>query len=232
MHWLVVRFRGERLPPTAGRSLSKDSALLLQRGRHACLCPRPAAPPSPWGPSLMQAPRPGGARPSGADPTGGGVRRKATCSPSTGLLAWAGHCPHAFRGTANGRRGNEGHPGPGPSEDERHSRASEDPVEDCVPSHNTLRKTQPLPPCGARRERLPDRQTADRKAERAGGGHGRRRETLGSETRRAAPASCCPAHCRPRRHKSPGATTRKPHLAEALAAPLRPALCPSRPVTG
>ena len=29
LHWLVVRFRGERPAPTGGRSLSKDSALLL-----------------------------------------------------------------------------------------------------------------------------------------------------------------------------------------------------------
>lgn len=45
----------------------------------------------------------------------------------------------------------------GPSEGERHSRASQDPVEDCVPSHNTPQKTRPLPPCGAHQERLPDR---------------------------------------------------------------------------
>lgn len=32
LHWLVVRFRGERPVPTGGRSLSKDPALLLWRG--------------------------------------------------------------------------------------------------------------------------------------------------------------------------------------------------------
>lgn len=33
LHWLVVRFRGERPVPTGGRSLSKASALLLQEGK-------------------------------------------------------------------------------------------------------------------------------------------------------------------------------------------------------
>lgn len=33
MHWLVVRFRGERPVPTGGRSLSRDPALL--RSSHA-----------------------------------------------------------------------------------------------------------------------------------------------------------------------------------------------------
>lgn len=220
MHWLVVRFRGERLLPTGGRSLSKESALLLQRRGHACLCPRASHAATPRGHPRRR--HPGTAKRGGLH--WGGGAKESRLQPIRGAPGLGWSCPHTFRGTANGIRGNECRPGPGPSEDEGHSRASRDPGEDRVPSHNTLWKTQPLPPRGAHGERLPDRQTADRRAERAGGGRGCRGETLGWETRRAAPASCGPAHCRPRRHKSPGATTRKPHLAEAPAAS-RPCSC-------
>lgn len=33
LHWLVVRFRGDLVLPTAGNNLSKDSALLLLRDK-------------------------------------------------------------------------------------------------------------------------------------------------------------------------------------------------------
>lgn len=46
LHWLVVRFRGERPAPTGGRSLSKDSALLLQRG-HTLTWAQSHLPPCP-----------------------------------------------------------------------------------------------------------------------------------------------------------------------------------------
>lgn len=103
LHWLVVRFRGERLVPTAGRSLSKDSALLLQR--RSTRSPLPSC-VGPGVAAVGRSPRAGTRARRGGGQTQSGRTQKTTRSPSTGLRASDRHCPHKFRGTANtGQRG-------------------------------------------------------------------------------------------------------------------------------
>ena len=79
LHWLVVRFRGERLAPTGGRSLSKDSALLLQRKRTHSPLPRSAGcPPRPVSATCQLVwPR------ETPHPVGRGAH-ESSCSPLTG----------------------------------------------------------------------------------------------------------------------------------------------------
>lgn len=104
--------------PRVGGACPRIPHCCCRGGGHACLCPGPPATP----PSCI---RPGVAGP-GVHPTRGHMgmaklgglnwrHKNAACSPSTGLLALNCHCPHTFRGIANGIRGNEEcHPGPGP----------------------------------------------------------------------------------------------------------------------